>query len=531
MARKRNTLLALALISVVLVGVSMLPPASATTLVDQNAPSLGGMTKLATGLWYRVDYIPPGVSLLNRTSGASSSYELFAFGGLTYGILSTSTYDANTTSKVSYYRVTLLSDPDESLASGRISGDEVRVVTTGLLINGTFKWQQALNHFWLRLGPSGHWLDGTELTGLNAAISSAISLLPIGDLRRYLEWGLSLMTNATNSAPLTKYAYFTYMIDEDFLPKLARIDAGFDAAVMQLRHRLLGFVAYNDTNPTNGVMDIKLGTAMGSPAVLSSEAKYVFKASSFSNEHRTLPTYDPVTNSVNWDMGTTMNGTLVGVRSTIPNVNTNITDVTFAFHFTRIGNEAGVKVDEHIGQFGAAGTPAVNGLSLAIAYFSFVDYVGMHRHYTMNMTADNGSGMNTESNSTSTKDLGIAADGTTTGKIQIGGNNYTWGWDNNNYTANSNVIPWFFFLEQFATVGNYSVTGFTFGRLMYFYEACFSKWSGYSIVHDPYFAVTSFSPSEGSPTLLLIVLGAGVGVGVAAVAVLLVKRRKPVATI
>ena len=70
------------------------------------------------------------------------------------------------------------------------------------------------------------------------------------------------------------------------------------------------------------------------------------------------------------------------------------------------------------------------------------------------------------------------------------------------------------------------MTGFGFSKLMYYYEACFPEWGGYSITHDPYFAVFGTSTSgEGISPILLIVAGAGIGVLAGAV-VLLVRRRR-----
>jgi hypothetical protein len=214
-------------------------------------------------------------------------------------------------------------------------------------------------------------------------------------------------------------------------------------------------------------------------------------------------------------------------------VQTQINEVKFAFHFVRPnnGSESGVKVDEYFGTFAnIAGNASFSKLSLAVAYYSYVENLQYARYKLSEATAS-GSAVNPEGNSTSPQDnVTIFGNGIKSGYVKIGGNTYVWGYNNSTQTANSNILPWFFFSDQFSVVGNYSLTNVALSKYTYFYEACFPEWGGYSITHDPYFATYSYSASPSSGALPITLIAAGVGIGaLVAVAAILVRRRRSAA--
>nr|MDO8097604.1 hypothetical protein [Candidatus Njordarchaeota archaeon] len=532
---RRISFIVLVLLSSMLIGVSVTPPAPVVASDNQHIPPITGWTKLAPGIWYNetertVDsgtYAKQGVNLENV---------LYVFNNTIYGVRITTDYNVTTSDRTYFYRVTIVSDPDESLAQTprKITGDEVYVDTAGLLTNGsysaihnrTFTWYRKTIAGWQQLTPM-------QITALNDSLRfQSTNMSNTIDQRRYYGWGCNyLMRNQTMYHYGSPYAFYTYHIDQVFLPYFAKNATAFEMTVMGLRHRLMGLVAYNDTN-ANNIMDVRYGKIGNYRGPVSLEAKYVFKVFFVNAVAKQSPVYNASTGSVDWSMSMLgVNGSLVSVKPPESNVNTTVDEVKFAFHFTRTSNVSKVKVDEHIGTFSVAGTPPVNGLSLAIAYFSFFESLTVNR-YRMNMTTAAGTPVGTELNSTATTKLGITGDGVNSAEIGIGGDTYIWGKDNSTQSAYSNILSWFFFKDQFTTVGDFSVTNVAFNASIYFYEACFPQWSGYSIVHDPYFAVTTFSaqPSEsGLP--VLIMAGAGLGVALAALTILIIRRRKAHGTV
>jgi hypothetical protein len=550
MASRKISLLALVFISTVLIAASLAAPTTAVEASAQTIPlPSAGFTQLQNGVWYRVDNIVVPNPLPNATGSAINDkiflYEFPTLDGThnaLYGVRETTDWGLNATGTAYYHKVTLISDPDGSLSGTprRVSGDEIVVSTTGILVNGTYQTRSQKTYTWYNVtgtsaSPIFTQLSNTGVTDLRNRLWSdiVVNTLANGSLATslYLLLGVSLLNNETHpTLESHNYAYFTWWIDQDFFPHFLRTANFADVDIMQIRHRLLGFVAFNDTNG-NGVMDIRYRVVSGLAGpfrtLVSSEAMYVFKANFVHTVAGSTPTYNAVTGNVDWGMAMTgVNGTLAALRLGLSNIDTVIDQVGFDFHFNRTGNDAVVKVDEHIGTFsGVAGVPQYSYLSLATAYFSYFESISISRYHPVVDTSV-GSAVNPEANSTvHVPKINMNA---TSGfaQVQIGGDNYVWGGDGLSHTAYSNIVPWFFFGAQFTTVGDYSVTGFSFGKLMYYYEACFPEWGGYSITHDPYFAVFgSSSPSEGISPIMFIVAGAGIGVLAAAV-VLLVRRRR-----
>jgi hypothetical protein len=549
MTNRKAALLALIFLSSVLVGATLVAPATSTGASAQSMPLPTGFTQLPNGVWYKAESIKTTNPLPNAT-GTAIDDKVFVYSypaldpahNALYGIRQTTAWGLNATGTAYYYKVTLISDPDGSLSSSphRASGDEIVVTTTGILVNGSYQTRSQNTYAWYNVtsGPSGTsftQLSRSQTTALQGRlIAASANALASGNIAAavYLGWGASLLTN--ESAPTlhsTPYAYFTWWIDQDYFPHFLKTRNFVDIDIMQIRHRLLGLVAFNDSNG-NGIMDVRYHVIRSSNeayrSVAYSEAMYVFQAYFVHTVAGSTPVYNSATGNVDWSMTMTgVNGTMAPVKLGIAEIDTVIDQVGFGFHFKRSGNDATVKVDEHIGTFsGVAGVSQYDYLSLAITYFSYFESISINRYHPA-VDTNAGAAVDTESNSTDdVPKINILGAGETGCSIQIGGDNYLWGSDGQNHTAYSNIVPWFFFGEHYATVGNYSVTGFGFNKLMYFYEACFPEWGGYSITHDPYFAVFGASTyGEGISPIFLIVTGAGIGVLAAAV-VLLVRRRR-----
>jgi hypothetical protein len=221
---------------------------------------------------------------------------------------------------------------------------------------------------------------------------------------------------------------------------------------------------------------------------------------------------------------------MVNTTNQFAPVSTSISSVEFDFHFMRNSTQAITKVDEKIGEFQDPNNPDAippefKDLSLAIVYYSFFEGLSISK-YPTTATDAVGNAIDAEGNSTATSSLEFKSGGQSLVTIRIGGDTYTWN-GTQSENANSETMPWYSLQTSFITVGNKSVVQVDFSRTKTVYAACFPNWSGYSITHDPYFAVATFSgqPSEGGLPVL-IMAGAGLGVVLAAATVLTIRRRK-----
>jgi hypothetical protein len=292
-------------------------------------------------------------------------------------------------------------------------------------------------------------------------------------------------------------------------------------------------VAYDDTN-SNGIMDF--GITQKGPSVrslTSTEADYVFKAITagavtFISVQQ--ESQDGYSEAVGWGFSlSNLLGTMAPVSQSTP-FNTTISLVQFNFHFMRNSTAAQVKVDEILGQFGTPSNPStipsqLNGLSLAIVYYSFFEGLSINKYSTAPAIGA-GKTFDSEGNSTSTSKLSFDSAGKSLVTILIGGNIYTLN-GSQHFTANSETIPWYALQASFTAVGNQSVVQVNFSRDKSVYAVCFPEWSGASITHDPYFAVFTYgTTSEAGLPTMLIVAGVGIGVIAAAALVVITRRRR-----
>jgi hypothetical protein len=126
--------------------------------------------------------------------------------------------------------------------------------------------------------------------------------------------------------------------------------------------------------------------------------------------------------------------------------------------------------------------------------------------------------------------------------IQMGGAEYIWGKDGQNYTMHSSTTPMSAFTAMYSSYsmsgsGSANICSFSMTGTNYYVTSSFKNWDGYYVRTDPYFAVyTSQSPGGGGGngglgnlggTLPIIAIGvAGLLVIVAAV-VVVKRKRKP----
>jgi hypothetical protein len=441
------------------------------------------------------------------------------------------------------YWVRLTSDPDGSLnqTNPKYSGDEVRVWTWFIFENGSYtNTLNSLAHYWWRLdNNSGNWmrLNQTQITAVNnTAKLNMLKSLGNKELRRYY---LNMIGQATNvTSPIThtaEYAYFTYWLDQAFLPKIERNATGYNLEAFVAKHRFLTFVAYNDTNGNN-VLDFRVkGVASSARTVSGTEATYLFStiaadAISYSNPTRTTSSSGDI---ISWGFSITgLLGNMTPASGDVstPVVETKISSVGFNFHFTRNSTAALVKVDEAIGQFNDPGSgtriSTFDGLSLAVVYYSFFEGLQVSKYPTTPTV--NGAAVDNEGNSTAANEIDFKSGGSKLVSVAIGGDTYVWGNGSKTENAYSNTIPWYAYQTSFSELGNKSVVNVSFSREKSLYEACFPEWSGYSIEHDPYFAVLTYQTQTfGSSTLpILLIGGAGIGILLAAVTILAIRRRR-----
>jgi hypothetical protein len=526
---------------------------SAAQPVTAAAPlNLG--TPIAPGIyietWNQNSSVPQRVSTNDNVTDFTwtSLPQFFVLGNQVYKAVTQGSDSYNDTGAIYWYWVRLISDPDGSLnsSSPRFSGDEVAVWTWFMFQNGTY--QETSNYrynFWWQLNlTTGKWtqMDSASLTTLRASTNSSYITSTNLNTERYCYNALQYMTNQTapQEAKPTKYAYFSYFIDQAFLPRIERNPTGYDLTKFVAKDRFLTFVAYNDTNHNNiidfNVTQVPASAKTGAErlALSSSEAYYVFRAISAGAIQYTNPTVTTApdgTPEVSW--GFSITGLLGNMTSTQPqnraSFETKITSVAFNFHFTRNSTEALTKVDEIIGQFNTPGTttvdPQLNGLSLAILYYSFFEGLEVNKYPTTESN-QNGQTVDNEGNSTPVNEVDFNSGGSKLVSIKIGGDTYLW---NGTTTENaySNTLPWFSYQTYFSELGNQSVVNVEYGRDKSVYAACFPEWSGLNVTHDPYFAVL---PSSGQPEGTGISTGLVLGIAIvgiiAVAAVVMVRKRK-----
>nr|MDO8133641.1 hypothetical protein [Candidatus Njordarchaeum guaymaensis] len=191
---RRSSLIALVLLGSVLIGVSITPPAPVSALDSQHLPPITGWTKLAPGVWYN-EVEQTVDSGTHAKQGVNLENVLFVFNNTVYGVGITTDYNVTTSDHTYFYRVTIVSDPDESLARTprRITGDEVSVDTAGLLTNGSYSAVHNRTFTWYKkiIDPSG-WqqLTGAQITALNTSLYNQWgNMSNTIDQRRYYAWG------------------------------------------------------------------------------------------------------------------------------------------------------------------------------------------------------------------------------------------------------------------------------------------------------------------------------------------------------
>jgi hypothetical protein len=323
-------------------------------------------------------------------------------------------------------------------------------------------------------------------------------------------------------------------VDQAFLPRIEKDPTGYDLEKFAAKHRLLAFVAYNDTNDNN-VLDFTVKSGPhGSRVVTDTESTYLFKsiAAGEIDYHSATRTSTSSGDTVSWGFRISDlqgNMTPVDTGTDLQNVPTEISSVGFDFHFNRTASAALLKVDSEIGQFNMPGTttvvPSFDGLSLAVAYYSFFEGLQISK-YPTNCTA-NGVIVDNEGNSTATSKLNFKSGTADLVSIGIGGDAYTWNGVTPRITY-SVAIPWYSYQSSFSELGNKSVVNVSFSREKSLYLQCFPDWSGYSIDNDPYFAVYTYTTQTDGTNMLpiLIIGGAGIGIAFAAVTVMVIRRRR-----
>jgi len=546
----RKALLCLALVTVL--AITCVPLAMSTAAATSATSSPVSLSSLGT---------PIGTNLYleNRTRTANvtttvypeqtekwSTTQYFIYYSNAYKVVTTGNGVWNDTDNLYTYWVRLISDPDGSLNSStpKFSGDEVAVTTWFVFENGSFYWTLMNKTFvWYKFNvATGNWdpMTSTSFSTLLANMTTTYNTLHnhtvIGHtLKVYIGNMLALTSNITTpqTTVRTNYGYFSYWVDMSYLPKIERNPVGYSFDAFTSKDRLIAFVAYNDTGSSSGVMDFGVTeTAAGVRSLTSTEAQYVFQAVE-AGAVTFLPvvteTQPGYSEALGWGFSiSNLTGNMVPVGDSTE-FSTTISSVEFYFHFMRNSTAARVKVDEILGQFGTSPTNTaipsqLDGLSLAIVYYSFFDGLSISKYPATPINAQ-GSAIDPEGNSTTSSSLSFTSGGAPIVSIGIGGNTYIWN-GTETLTANSEMIPWDALQASFTAVGNQSVVQVNFSRDKSVYAACFPTWSGASITHDPYFAVFTYSASSqpGLPTTLIIA-GATIGV-IAAVAVIAISRRR-----
>jgi hypothetical protein len=543
---KTKLVCALLLATMVLTSISLNSFTTPVSAVQQ--PEMTQFTGIAPGIWVYAGLTSPNVtttseSTSNRLWTNALAPQAFVLQDQVYGVV-TKCNDSYTINGNTYtYWVRLISDPDGSLnATHRhLSGDEVAVWSWFIFQNGTYSYTvNSQTYLWYRWNfNTGHWqpLTSADMSPLKAAITNANSTAGHDiNARAYFANMWRLTTNVTSPRPpmISKYAYFTYWIDEAFRPTHMRDTTGYNFGASIARHRLLAFVAYNDTNHNNVLDFVVRRRATAPPVINSTEAMYVFKPINATGIQCYPPTIavSAGEQEVNWGFKVIgLGGNMTSTHPNLfPSVQTEISSVEFDFHFTRNSTAAVVKVDEKVGQFNEPHTSTVNpqflGLSLAIVYYSFFEGLQISNRTTT--AADtHGNDMDNAGNTTTTNAVQFRSGGNAIATILIGGDTYVWN-GTQTLDAYSDTMPWFSYQAYFSELGDSSVVTVSYDINKSVYAACFPSWSGYSIVHDPYFAVlTASTPSPGevasSPILLIV---AGAGIGILAVAVVLIVRRR-----
>ena len=540
------------LICSLLVAVLTMTMVSAAQPATATAPSNLG-TPIAPGIyiqtWNQNSSLPQRVSTNDNVTDFrwTSLPQFFVLGNQVYKAVTFGSDSYNDTGAIYWYWVRLISDPDGSLNSTRprFSGDEVAVWTWFMFQNGTYSETSNFryNYWWQLDLNAGKWIpmNNASLTTLKSNTIINYSASTDLNTKRYYFNALQYMTNQTapQTTKPTKYAYFSYFIDQAFLPRIERNPTGYDLTKFVSKDRFLTFVAYNDTNHNN-ILDFNVTrvpasakTGAETPALSSSEAYYIFRtisAGGIQYSNPSVTTGPDGTPEVSW--GFSITGLLGNMTSTQPqlrpSVETKISSVAFNFHFTRNSTEALTKVDEIIGQFNIPGTttvePAFKGLSLAIMYYSFFEGLDVNKYPTTE-SSSNGQAVDNEGNSTQMNEVDFNSGGSKLVSIKIGGDTYLW---NGTTTENaySNTIPWFSYQTFFSELGNQSVVNVEYGRDKSVYAACFPEWSGLNVTHDPYFAVLpSSGQPEGTGISTSLVLGIAV-VGIIAVAAVVMVRKR-----
>jgi hypothetical protein len=188
-----------------------------------------------------------------------------------------------------------------------------------------------------------------------------------------------------------------------------------------------------------------------------------------------------------------------GNFSTVPS-KVGIDNLNFTAHFSipnanmTIGavNQVKIKVDEGVGAWTPYDQPQseLGNYSLAIAFLAS-SAQWQQSQYSMQTSK----GTVTTENSTASDSFNITTQsGVKLANIQLGGLDYTWGKDDQNYSMHSSTTPMSAFSAMYSGSsmggnGAGSITSFSVTGMNYFVSSSFKNWGGYAVSTDPYFAV------------------------------------------
>nr|MDO8097612.1 hypothetical protein [Candidatus Njordarchaeota archaeon] len=192
-------------------------------------------------------------------------------------------------------------------------------------------------------------------------------------------------------------------------------------------------------------------------------------------------------------------------------------------------NEVKIKVDEGVGPWILYDHPqnqlSSNNYSMAIAFVA----TSASWQY-MSFKTKGGSVVSADNDSLVSDYYNITSAGVKIANIQMGGANYTWGKDGQEYAMHSSTTPMSAFTAMYSSYsmsgsGSASICSFSVAGTNYFVTSSFKNWDGFSVRSDPYFAVYTVANTQGPFSPLLLILIGGVAIGLV-VAVVVVRKRR-----
>ena len=330
-----------------------------------------------------------------------------------------------------------------------------------------------------------------------------------------------------------------FMIEQIHLRK-AKIEDGkiAEASGDFMRHRLIGVHAFRDENE-NGVMDYEW-----QEGELVGEAVYRFRARHVDSVKAKLP--EVKDGNLTWGIDIKgVEGEFVPVEVpeyapesvlSEPAEQASVEEFEYTFRFSPSVRELGgktyrvaeVKVDTFVGDWDSS--VELSDLSLALTYLTIEG--SFNRVVTHRALDSQGKQCPGDSpHSVTTTSLEFYAGSEAVGEVIFGGNTYVWN-QTEEVQATSCTTPLGLLFLEYGGVLPCVTWHVEINATTHLYSACYPKWGGFSINHDPYFVMVS-SPvaivaTPQLPSILKnpLILGGLMAVAVVVSGIYLSRRRR-----